>query len=398
MGAKNINPKFNASDLQGHVEALINTPSILDENLNIVLSTKQNLKERKSKRIDFQRAFMSHNGNPVFYPHSIILIQGQTGVHKSRLAETICSALLKTNDCKTQHLGFSKELMEKDFHVTYVDTERNLTEQLPYALQQIQIKAGYKMEDHPENFDYLSLLEVPRNKRFGTLEAYLKMKEHEVTNPQFIVLDVSTDCLEDFNKADQSMQLIDLMNRMVNRFNVAFLCLIHENPKSDKARGHFGTELMNKSSTAIQIAFEKDAAGNDTDLIRIKYMKTRNSKRFEPFYAKYCSDAKGLVLAESFEVAEVFSKRKHKAGTHDVAEVLEAYLGDMVEVKKGEILDHLISQFKCSPRTAEDRLKELIENESIMLNYSGDQCTLKKYKPEKSKEIHYFLKRLDNDI
>lgn len=397
MGAINLNPKFTASDLKEHVEGLANLSKPIDENLRTVLATRDRLKILKSKPVNFQKAFMSQNGNPVFYPHSIILVQGQTGVHKSRLAETICSALLKTKDCANEYLGFTKEQVEEEYFVTYVDTERNLTEQLPYALQQMQMKAGYSMEAEPANYDFLSLLEVPRKDRFGTLEAFLKMKQQEVKNPQFIVLDVSTDCLEDFNKTEQSMQLIDLMNRLVNRFNVTFLCLIHENPNSDKARGHFGTELKNKASTAIQIAFEKDAAGNDTDLIRIKYIKMRNSKRFDPFYAKYCSDAKGLVMADSYEVADVFSKRKHKAGTRDVAEVLEAFLGDMVEVKKADILDHVIKQFKCSPRTAEDRLKELIEEQTIMLNYLGERCVLKKYKPEKSKEIHYYLNKLQPD-
>ena len=44
--------------------------------------------------------------------------------------------------------------MENEYLVIYVDSERNNSEQLPYALQSIQINAGYEKKAHPPNFDY----------------------------------------------------------------------------------------------------------------------------------------------------------------------------------------------------------------------------------------------------
>ncbi|MBK9567740.1 MAG: hypothetical protein IPO37_22005 [Saprospiraceae bacterium] len=149
------------------------------------------------------------------------MIQGQAGVHKSRLAETICSAILKKEYFEKELLGF--QVVSK-FSILYVDTERNLTEQLPFALQSIQMKAGYNKEDHPSDFDYISLLEINRKERFNVLNKYLShYRTIYADRPTFIVLDVSTDCIEDFNKSDKSMELIDHMNLAINEYNVVFL-------------------------------------------------------------------------------------------------------------------------------------------------------------------------------
>ena len=208
-------------------------------NLKTILETREKLKERKASEIRFSDPVLKQGENPVIFPHTINVIQGQAGVHKSRLAENICAAFLKLNGNQNELLGFSRLNFNATHTVVYVDTERNLSEQLPFALQSIQLKAGYNKTDHPSNFEYISLLQINRKERFAALDEYLKHIKKSTENPLFIVLDVSTDCIEDFNKTDKSMELIDLMNMAINEHNVIFLCLIHENPKSDKARGHF---------------------------------------------------------------------------------------------------------------------------------------------------------------
>ena len=206
---------------------------INDNCIDKILATQQKLKRRKAGAIKFADPILYQNGNPVFHPNTINVIQGQAGVHKSRLAETICSALIKLPDCDNRLLGFAMSDQVQKYSILYVDTERNLSEQLPFALQSIQLKAGYLKEDHPSEFDFISLLEFDRKQRFDVLNKYLSHYRTIYSDrPTFIVLDVSTDCIEDFNKSDKSMELIDHMNLAINTHNVVFLCLIYENPGS----------------------------------------------------------------------------------------------------------------------------------------------------------------------
>ena len=351
--------------------------------------TTEKIKKIKENDIRFADPILRQNDNAIIFPHTINVIQGQAGVHKSRLAEFICAAMLKRNGFNNELLGYKRENFEANNTVVYVDTERNQSEQFPYALQCIQVKAGYDKKEHPENFKYISLLEITRKERFVVLEEYLKLLKQETDNSLFIVLDVSTDCIEDFNKTDKSMELIDLMNVAINEHNVVFLCLIHENPKSEKARGHFGTELMNKASTVIQVSYEKDAKQRDTNLIKIRYLKCRSTARHEPFFALYSEEQKGLVLASKDDIQEVMSGKKQKADLMLVCELLEMYLGDYTNLTRRELLDKLIEELDASEKTIEDRLKEIFINKTPLFNQNGQECFLEKDKSEKV--MRYFL-------
>lgn len=146
----------------------------ISANLETVLATNAKLKVLKAGEIKFSEPVLQQGENAVIFPHTINVIQGQAGVHKSRLAENICSALIKKNSSENELLGFNRLSYNATHTVVYVDTERNLTEQLPYALQSIQIKAGYDRTEHPNNFEYISLLQINRKDRFKTLNEYLE--------------------------------------------------------------------------------------------------------------------------------------------------------------------------------------------------------------------------------
>jgi hypothetical protein len=385
---ENYNIIIDADAINKHIEDL--RQKAHSENLKIVLNTREKLRDLKARDIRFSDPVLKQGENAVIFPNTINVIQGQAGVHKSRLAETICAAFLKLNGCNNDLLGFNRIGFVNNHTVVYVDTERNLSEQLPYALQSIQMKAGYEKAAHPTNFEYISLLQINRKQRFGALNEYLNYMRQSTTNPLFIVLDVSTDCIEDFNKTDKSMELIDLMNVAINEHNVIFLCLIHENPKSDKARGHFGTELMNKASTVMQVGFEKDANKNDTDIIRVKYLKCRSTARHTPFYVKYSNDAKGLILADASDVSGIVNSRKQKADNEDIIEFIEMYLGDGTTLKRGDLLDKLCKDFKASQRTIESRISEIIKSDYTIFNDYGQSCQLSK--ETKDKTVYYTLK------
>jgi hypothetical protein len=361
----------------------------LSENLKTVLATQAKLKELKATDIKFSAPILKQHHFAVIFRNTINVIQGQAGVHKSRLAEFICAAFLKLLSCDNELLGYMRTAQDEAITIVYVDTERNLSEQLPYALQSIQVKAGYCKTDHPANFEYISLLQINRKERFAVLNEYLNHVKQRTSSPLFIVLDVSTDCIEDFNKTDKSLELIDLLNMAINEHDVTFLCIIHENPKSDKARGHLGTELMNKASTVMQVGFEKDAHQNDTEVIRVKYLKCRSTAKHPPFYLKYSEDAKGLVLADASEVSGIVNSRKQKASTEDMIEFIEMYLGDGTSLSRTELLARLRKDFNASEKLIENRIKELIESAAELHNAKGTSCRLSKEAKEKT--VYYKL-------
>lgn len=359
-----------------------------EEKLGRLLETRSKIAEAMKGPITFSKPILTQNGKPVFYPKTINVIQGKAGVHKSRLAETICSALLSNFDNNKDLLGFKKDPLAR-YVVVYVDTERNLSEQLPYALQQIKIKAGYTIQDKVDDLDWVSLLEFDREKRFDMLDIFLEYVRNQYNTHIFIVLDVITDCVFNFNDTKDSMKLIDMMNKSINRFDVTFLCLIHENPgNTDKARGHLGTEILNKSSTVMQISFEKDNEQRAMDLIKINYLKCRNTKKHDPIYVQYSEEEKGLVIADNASIKEAMERKKFKAGISEITAVLPDILN--APTTRDDLLDHLAIELDTSKRTLESRLKDMIEGKVEISDSNGVKCMLTKYIDHK--KLMYSLK------
>ena len=331
------------------------------DNLAKILATQEKIQSNSCKTIAFSSPIITYNETGIIFPNTINIIQGKKGVHKSRLTEIFCGLMLQRDITQSSHrfLGMKRNAMQKSV-VLYVDTERNINDQFPYAIQKIKLLSGYSIEDKPENLDYISLIDIPRSERFDTLNEYIKRfrTRYELYN-LFIVFDVVTDCVENFNDVRESLRLVDMLNETINTYNVTFLCVIHENPSAgnDKGRGHLGTELNNKASQVIQIGFEKDNQGNDTDLIRLKFLHSRNTKRLDPIYVQYSEESKGLVLASSDFINEKLAMKKSKA---QIADIQNWLTDNLKEPKsKKELIEMITEAFDCGSRIVEDRLKEL---------------------------------------
>jgi hypothetical protein len=369
------------------------SPQPLFNNLETVLKTRELLRARKLEEITFAKAIISRNNLPIIFPNTINLIQGQAGVHKSRFAELFMSILLKLISCVNPLLGFESN-QDIDYTGVFVDTERNLTEQFPYALQQIQVQAGYYRADNPANFDFISLLEIPRKERFKTLSAFLEKIRSEHKNHVFIVLDVVTDCIEDFNRSDDSMQLTDMLNVMINRYEVTFLCVIHENPNGNKARGHIGTELMNKSSTVMQVSFELNSDNSPSNIIKLKFLKCRSTERPEPIHVMFDTEQRQLVLADSQDVNDVFEKRKNVAVESDVIDHLSDSVAQFPITKK-ELVGDLVQWLSASDKTVEERLNTIIANEKVIYRANKPYTLFKDGKI--GKNVLFNLKPIEGD-
>ncbi len=331
-----------------------------NSNLEKIFASQRRIKANSCKTVTFSIPIITYNETGIIYPNTINIIQGKKGVHKSRLTEIFCGLMLSRNVCSTKkYLGMKRNMMVHSV-VLYVDTERNINDQFPYAIQKIKLLAGYSIDEEPPNLDYISLIDVPRNERFETLNEYIKRFriQYEAYN-LFIVFDVVTDCVENFNDVRESLKLVDMLNETINKYNVTFLCVIHENPSAgnDKGRGHLGTELNNKASQVIQIGFEKDNQGNDTDLIRLKFLHSRNTKRLEPIYVQYSEESKGLELANPDFVSEKLAMKKSKAQIADIQNWLTENLKE--DKSKKDLVDMIMIEFGCGSRIVEDRLKEL---------------------------------------
>ncbi|MBL0049663.1 MAG: hypothetical protein IPP32_16390 [Bacteroidetes bacterium] len=349
---------------------------VISSNYKLIQASRGRLKEIIKRQIIFSKPIITREGIGIIYPNTISTIQGKSGVHKSRLTENLCCCLL-TKVPEKSYLGYSASSDEK-FTVLYVDTERNQSDQFPYALQKIVTNSGFPMESEIANFDFISLVEISREERFEALKDYLSNLRKTNKNHIVIILDVLTDIIKNFNDPNESLKLIDLMNMMINQSNVTFIGIIHENPNgNDKARGHLGTEIFNKSSTVMQIGFEKDKKNNNTDLIKVSYLKCRSTRRLEDFYLVYSDVTNGLELAEGELINDILDARKSKANIIELKKFLAQTLH--TPLSKDILFENIKAEFECSYRIIEDRLKQLVNSKELFNNKFGFESFLTKY-------------------
>lgn len=306
---------------------------------------------------------------------TVNIIQGAFGSHKSRLAELLASLMLTTNNKdEAKFLEFKRAPLER-FCVCYIDTERNLTEELPYAVQGIKTRAGYRLDEKPEHFRFTSIKGEDRKDRFNAIETFIHHVREQTSLHLFCLIDVVTDAIGDFNDPKESMKLFDFLGNLCDSYSTTFLLVIHQNPGTEKARGHTGTEAANKASTAMQIGFKRDANGQDTNLIRLKYIKMRRGKRPDSVYLQFDTTTNGLILADASLIADAKKQRVQKADEELIIERLLALLS-VGPLPKKEVWVILEKEFNASNSTVRGRLKSIMDEQPAMLTEDGTAVRL----------------------
>lgn len=340
-----------------------------------LLMLRQVLKERVASPVTCTAPILVQDGEGIIWPHTINVIQGQTGTHKSRVAETISSVLIAHGGFREETLGLAVgNTAAGPYSVCYIDTERNQQEQFIQAVQKMKKRAGYEHDENLAHFDYNSLLDIPRTDRLAALRDYLEYIRKELSGHLVIVLDQTADCVADFNDPKESMLLTDLLNVMVNQQDVTFICVIHENPGGTKARGHLGTELANKASTVLQVGFIKSASGIPSPVLQMKYIKRRSGSQDFKVNVQYDAEKGELVRSDTATVKTALDSRKRTAHPDQIITLLSEVLTAPMPITK--LKDQLAAKVSVSSKTVGFRLTELINTKVAIPDADGVACTL----------------------
>jgi len=239
--------------------------------LDHLLNTTNRLAESAARHILASPPLVEKDDVAVVKRNTIILIQGKYGSHKSRFAELFAALFLCLSPTPQKFLNFKKKAFEQ-FAVAFLDSERNVTEEFPDAIQRIRKHAGYEAFESVEDFYFTSIKDIDRKQRLKAVETYLRYVRSQTDLHLIVFIDVATDAVKSFNDDVEAMAFYDFIGRMCDQHNCTIFLVVHENPGGveGKARGHIGTEAANKASTVLSIGLIKDGEER-TDLVRIRF-------------------------------------------------------------------------------------------------------------------------------
>jgi len=141
---------------------------------------------------------------------------------------------------------------------------------------------------------------IAYNLRPFTVEERIQMIQFAIYNTEnvgFVLLDGVRDLVTDINSPDQATRISNLLMKWTEERNIHVMVVIHQNKADLSARGHIGTEIINKSETVISIT--KDSVEKYKSLITPEFTR---GLEFEPF--SYCIED-GIPLLLESEVEEI---------------------------------------------------------------------------------------------
>ncbi|MBC6606263.1 AAA family ATPase [Hymenobacter sp. BT188] len=344
--------------MAGNSHSQVPSPKQRPALLKILLAAQERIKQRATEENIEEPPFLLQYAQAILFARTVSIIQGQNGSHKSRIVALMAAVILAGPDAVCETLGFTRA--PGRYGIVYIDTERNLSSEYPAAIQRLKLWAGYRREQIPANLWHTSLIGITnRAERFEALTAYL---EHVRTEAQgmhlVVIIDIITDCIEDFNDSRDSLQFVDMLNESINTYDVTFICVIHENPGTAKARGHLGTEIINKGGTALQIGYIKAAGNTATDVLELRYVKRRHGKPGLTFHARYDETTQQFTSATLAQVTEARAARQKVATPDQLPAALLVALAQ--PAPQQQVVAALCETLKAGERTIRGRLKATV--------------------------------------
>ena len=149
------------------------------------------------------------------------------------------------------------------------------TEQATYKVHQV----GKKIQTLSENYSPLEL-EVYglRSKSVPERIGILQHIAYNTDGVLVIAIDGIRDLLYDINDPKESSELVGLLMKISEERNIHIITVLHQNKGDNNARGHLGTEAVNKAETVISVA--KDEKNPDISIVSPEYCREKEFPDF----------------------------------------------------------------------------------------------------------------------
>lgn len=176
--------------------------------------------------------------------------------------------------------------------------------------------------------------------------------KHWKHKSKMLVIDGIRDLMSNINDADESTELIVWLEKLTTEYNVGILEVLHLNKTDNNARGHIGTELLNKAVCTIEM--ELDEKNGCT---QVKCESARD-KSFETFAFTHDADALPSIVGVPIK-GEIMPQEEKR-------ERLEMVFDGDVTLSHDEVVKRCQVEFEVGQTKAKQMVSRMIRNKNIM--------------------------------
>lgn len=192
---------------------------------------------------------LSWNGQRFARLGDVQVITGQAGHGKSMLFSQIITAILKG-----EFGGLRYELSDiiPKPKILLIDTEQSENDVIE-GKNRIMDLCDFDLEQSRDDFKIIMLRDTDTalDRWRMTLKAIYEMQ------PNFVILDGLLDVVKDFNNQEQCAEIIYKCLQVASQYKASMMCVLHQNPLTQKLVGHLGSAAMRKVSDLLAVSKDK---------------------------------------------------------------------------------------------------------------------------------------------
>lgn len=172
--------------------------------------------------------------------------------------------------------------------VLYFDTEQGKYH-VQLALKRICRQVGI---NEPDNLEVYGLRSKNPSKRLKLIETAIE----NTPGVGLVVIDGIKDLVTSINDEAEATMIASKLLKWTEEKNIHIITVLHQNKSDNNARGHIGTELINKAETTLSVT--KSDGDPDISIVQAEFCR---GKEPNPF-AFEINDEGLPVVAENFEI------------------------------------------------------------------------------------------------
>jgi hypothetical protein len=199
-------------------------------------------------------------------------------------------------------LGFESCMPTDKNNVLYFDTEQARFH-VQKAGQRVATLSGYDEGAQPSNLHIYCCRGYDPKQIVEMVEYAL----YHTENVGFVVIDGIRDLIHDINDQKEATYINTKLLKWTQELNVHIMTVLHQNKGDGFARGHVGTEIVNKAETTISITKQEDDP--EVSVVKPEFMR---DMEFAPIAFRI--DENGIPeIDENYKVKEQkdLSKQPH---------------------------------------------------------------------------------------
>jgi len=270
------------------------------------------------------------------------LVIGGPKSHKTFFVSAVAAAAA-SGGCEMECITGS---MPPDSEVHYFDTEQS-TYDLHKTVNRIVVQSrGY-------NFKAYEMRPLSPNQRLKVIEYTIE----RMNNPGFIIIDGLRDLLTTgINDETEATNIMSNLLKWTHKKNSHIMLVLHQNKNNANARGHIGTEAVNKAETVLRLV-------NKTGYTKV-FPEFCRSLEFEQFSFMINSEGLPEIIDSMAEIRRI-KKLSHLQST------FETILPGTTSMPYGDLAIKIKEIEEVEVATAKRRIKAALDEEIITQDENG---------------------------